>query len=223
MSSEFEVLDTLKFKNERIFLKEFHVARTFEACRLINPRISQKKILQVYNFIESETEKNLKNSKTFRLIFTDIEKIKYQVEAVDLQPLPPVPRLKVVTQIRQSSGIGKQNYKWTNRKFWNSAQALNLDCDDVIGVNEKDELTETSRFNLFLYDRKQDIVFTPPLESGCVNGAYRRFVIQQGKIMLPNLGEKRVQSLRCCYQELVQYQVYVANSVREVLLARIDE
>ena len=87
--------------------------------------------------------------------------------------------------------------------------------------NEKNELVETSRFNIFLFDKRNDIVFTPSLASGCINGVYRRFVFCQNFIQLPKLGKKKIQELCLTAEKIYDYQLFVANSVRGVLLAEL--
>jgi len=53
------------------------------------------------------------------------------------------------------------------------------DCDEVIFCNERGELTEGARSNLFV--RRGDMLLTPPLEAGLLPGVLRAELIGQGR------------------------------------------
>jgi len=52
------------------------------------------------------------------------------------------------------------------------------DCDELIFCNERGELTEGARSNLFI--RRGDVLLTPPLEAGLLPGVLRAELIEQG-------------------------------------------
>jgi branched-subunit amino acid aminotransferase/4-amino-4-deoxychorismate lyase len=60
------------------------------------------------------------------------------------------------------------------------------DLYEVLYLNEKDELVEGSRTNIFI--RKDNIWFTPLLESGALPGVYRKYFIE----MHPQVSEKKL-------------------------------
>ena len=61
-----------------------------------------------------------------------------------------------------------------------AAAQAHSDLDDLIFVNEKGEVTETTRFNLFI--RHNGKMITPPLESGLLPGTLRRHLLQKGTV-----------------------------------------
>jgi para-aminobenzoate synthetase/4-amino-4-deoxychorismate lyase len=65
-------------------------------------------------------------------------------------------------------------HKTTHRAVYESAydQALAEGYDEVLFLNERGEVTEGSRTNLII--QKGDVFLTPPMDSGLLNGVYRR-------------------------------------------------
>lgn len=70
--------------------------------------------------------------------------------------------------------------KTTDRTPHNDAKATRPDCEDVLLWNEREELTETTRANLVV--RLNDELVTPPLSSGLLNGTFRQWLIDRGKL-----------------------------------------
>ena len=124
--------------------------------------------------------------------------------------------------MKQPSGIGSKNFKWLERDFWDQINSLKaITADDVLTINEKMQVVETSRFNLFFYDPAEKVVMTPTLSSGCIHGVYRRWALGNKFITLPNLGAVSIFAKDILFSEIHRYQIFVANSVREVLSAEL--
>ncbi len=217
------ILDTVRRDLSGLFLKPFHALRTYEAYQFLSKIIDLKSLLIKYDEIEALLGSQLDQGPIFRIIFSPTD-FTYRIEAAHNHPLPAVIPLQIISTITQPSGLGKQNFKWQERNYWDTllAQKSKL-AFDVISLNEKTELVETSRFNLFFFDKLSDEVKTPALRSGCINGVYRRFILQKGYIHLPGLGEKRVTESLLPADTINRYQLFVANSVREVLPAELVE
>lgn len=68
-------------------------------------------------------------------------------------------------------------HKTTNRAVYEVAfeQAQAQGFDEVLFLNERGEVTEGSRTNLFI--QKGDTLLTPPVSSGLLNGVYRRHLL----------------------------------------------
>jgi branched-subunit amino acid aminotransferase/4-amino-4-deoxychorismate lyase len=232
------VLDTLRFKDGKIFLKKFHVERTYEALNFKKINISLENVIHFYDLIEEESAMRIQpqqilrisiplvssEGQTFDYSFDPIKDLSQgsQVELKDLPYFPLNPKLQVLSSFPQQSGLGKQNFKWTDRQTWQSLLAQkNSFADDVIAINEKHEITETSRCNIFCFDPKSDCVFTPRLDSGCVNGVYRRFVMSKCSIDLPGHGIKKVIEKNIDISDIQNYSIFLTNSIREVLPASV--
>ncbi|QEX16822.1 aminodeoxychorismate synthase, component I [Hypericibacter terrae] len=81
-------------------------------------------------------------------------------------------------------------------------------CDEVLFLNERGELTEGSRTNLFL--ERGGRLLTPPLSSGLLDGTLRRELLATG----------RAQEAVLTLEDLARAEhVFLGNSVRGLLLA----
>ncbi len=222
MSDSFKVLDSFKFKDGKIFLKKYHIERSVEACKIINPQMDATELVNIYEIIEENYAKVIQKNQILRLLLSPSVALEYKAELVLKSDLPAIPTLQLIAELKQAEGVGKQNYKWSDREFWSAVMKLrSRDADDVVCQNRNGEVTETSRCNLFFYEKTSDQVFTPLLQSGCINGVYRRYVMNEGSIMLPELGLKAVREKVILPSEIESYTVYIANSVREVVKARM--
>jgi para-aminobenzoate synthetase/4-amino-4-deoxychorismate lyase len=68
----------------------------------------------------------------------------------------------------------------THRDAYEARRDRHPGVDDVLLVNERGELTETTVGNLAL--RFGDRWWTPSVESGCLSGAYRQRLLDQGRL-----------------------------------------
>jgi para-aminobenzoate synthetase/4-amino-4-deoxychorismate lyase len=82
-------------------------------------------------------------------------------------------------------------------------------CDEVLFLNERNELVEGSRTNLFL--QRGSLLLTPPLSSGCLAGCLRRDLLEQGKATEAILYE----------HDLSTGTLYVGNSLRGLVPAEL--
>lgn len=72
-------------------------------------------------------------------------------------------------------------YHKTNfREFYEKAIQQHPECDEVILVNEKGELTEGTKSNIIL--RIKHHWYTPPIASGLLGGVFRNYLVKKGKI-----------------------------------------
>lgn len=217
--SKSNVLDTLIIKDSKIIYKDLHLARTQGAFRYLNINADQD-LETCYNDIEKLYAEKMQNDENLRIIFSQGLPISYSVEIKKNQQLNPVIKLNQVILKNQTSADAA--FKWENREHWNLLLKEKCDgADDILVVNIQFNIVETSRFNIFCYDELSDKTFTPPLESGCLNGVLRRFVLNEGFINLPKLGNKKLIEKNIKVDELNRYQLFVGNSVRGILKAHL--
>jgi para-aminobenzoate synthetase/4-amino-4-deoxychorismate lyase len=76
------------------------------------------------------------------------------------------------------SGDWRVYHKTTQRAFYDEALAAADGCDEVVFVNERGEVTEGSRTNVFL--ERDGVWLTPPVASGLLDGCLRRELIENG-------------------------------------------
>jgi len=102
--------------------------------------------------------------------------------AIDLSALPDSAGLVslAVDDVPVDSTSRWLFHKTTLREPYDSRRHRHPEADDVVLVNEREELTETSRANLAL--RLDGHWWTPPTPSGCLPGVERGRLLEQGTI-----------------------------------------
>ena len=104
-------------------------------------------------------------------------------------------------------------HKTTRRQFYDSEQARwsrSHGCDEVIFLNERGELSEGCRTNLYI--EKDERLFTPPLDAGVLDGTLRRQLLSDPARWVVE---------KTLYLEDLEAAdaVYLGNSVRGLLRA----
>jgi para-aminobenzoate synthetase/4-amino-4-deoxychorismate lyase len=82
-----------------------------------------------------------------------------------------------------------------------------LGTDEVIFVNERGEITEGARSNVFVM--RSNFLLTPPVSAGLLNGCLRAELIAQGKTREATL-----------FPDDLKGEVYFGNSLRGLILAK---
>jgi branched-subunit amino acid aminotransferase/4-amino-4-deoxychorismate lyase len=98
-------------------------------------------------------------------------------------------------------------HKSSWREFYDHEQArlaAIAGCDETIFLNERGELTEGSRTSIFV--SRGDVLVTPPLDAGVLDGVLRRELIETGKC---REGVLTVDDLRG--------EVFLGNSLRGLI------
>jgi branched-subunit amino acid aminotransferase/4-amino-4-deoxychorismate lyase len=207
--NKIQIIDTFKISNAGIHLKGYHIQRTIEAFVELGVSVEENAIFQIYEYIEKNNLHLSKDMKA-KIIFNSETLSQSVVEISQIESLPNPITVELSNDVYQLSGRGLQNYKISKRDYWNQA-LKNTHCFDVIGINQEDQVTETSRFNLFLL--QDNIFYTPTLDSGCINGCYRRFLLDQGYISI--FGQKiSIQEKNILATDIDQYEIFVGNSLR---------
>ena len=103
--------------------------------------------------------------------------------SVQRAPMPPAPagpvRLEVDPEPVDSSELWLY-HKTTRRSLYEASAARHPAADDVVLLNERGELTETTIANLALCIGGR--WWTPPVESGCLPGVERARLVERGEL-----------------------------------------
>ena len=210
------ILDTFRISSVENVLLKYHIQRTFEAIQIYKPDASFDQVAKLYTPFQSSP--SIAAQKCRMMIDpVQVTVIKSEITPVDL--FQSEIRLAFATHHNQMAGRGLQNYKTTDRKYWADNLSLSWPgTDDVIGINSLNQITETSRFNLFL--KNENEFFTPTLDSGCVNGCFRRAVLETGFLEINGkkfaLSEKNFD-----HDDLRSFEIYVGNSLRGITKASL--
>ena len=169
----FEIFETMRYESGEIkFLKE-HIGRMKSAADHFLFKFPKKKIMK--RIEKSISELDQKQIKKIKVLLNKWGKIK--IEISDL--LESVDKVSVIiSQNKISSTDRFRHFKTTNRKLYDKEYASykSKGLYEVLYLNEKNELAEGSRSNIFL--KKNNQWFTPPLNSGALPGVYRKFFIE---------------------------------------------
>ncbi len=101
-----------------------------------------------------------------------------EIETMPLARTPDGPVRLAVDTVHLRSDDTFSSHKTTNRAHYDAARARHPDVDDVILVNERGEVVETTVANL-LY-RIGDQWCVPPLTCGGLNGIGRQLLVDRG-------------------------------------------
>jgi para-aminobenzoate synthetase/4-amino-4-deoxychorismate lyase len=126
-------------------------------------------------------------------------------------PLPPNPeRLTYTLSLQKivADALCRHKTNWRDL-YENEFARLTklLACDEAIFLNQRGEVAEGSRTNVFV--ARDGMLLTPPLSAGALDGCLRRALIDEGRcveaVLLPG--------------DLTNGEVYLGNSLRGLIRA----
>ncbi len=207
------ILDTFIFSNSEIKYKKYHCARTHEAFRFLNINLDEK-ITACYDEIEKQYSESVSSGECLRVVFSVTQPPEYSVTVRKLEALNREIILNVVSL--QSQPGPDRAFKWENREAWELlAKNRPAGTDDTLVLNSG-LLVETSRFNIFCHDATSNLILTPELNTGCLNGVLRRFTIDSGFLTLPGSEKIEVIEKNISFKDIHNYKIFVGNSVRGI-------
>lgn len=124
------------------------------------------------------------------------------------QDLPPTPHhwTYAISPERTDSHDLLLRHK-TNWREHYEKEVRRLGADEVVFVNERGEVTEGARSNIFV--RRDGVLFTPPLEAGLLDGRLRAELVAQGAVREAVL-----------MPDDLAGEVYLGNSLRGLIRAK---
>ena len=168
----FEIFETMRYENGQIKFLVQHLARLKSAADYFQFKFNEKKIRK--QLVKSIAELDDQESSKIRLTLNKWGEIR-----VELSHNPKLSKKVsvIISQNKINSTDKFRHFKTTNRELYDDEYAAfsKKGIYEVLYMNEKDELAEGSRTNIFL--RKEDNWFTPPLDSGALPGIYRQYFI----------------------------------------------
>jgi len=197
----FDLIETMKFENGKIFLFDEHIERLKNASDYFLFLFQEKKIRRTIEKVLLKLDINkkyrirLKLNKWGKINF-DINELKNELGEIKI----------IISSKTINSNNNFQYFKTTNRELYNDE----YDCFsgkgffDVIFINEKNHVAEGAISNIFL--NKGGMLYTPPVSSGVLPGVYRKYFLQN------NLNVKE----EILYKDdlLIADEIILTNSVR---------
>lgn len=165
-----ELIETLRYENGFVRL-ESHLARMQASARLFALGFDEAVARSALN----GAIQNRDGPARVRLTLNEAGL--HHATAHDLAP-NPAHWSYAVSPVRTDSGDALLRHKTSWRELY-EGEAKRLGTDEVIFCNERGELTEGARSNIFI--RREGILLTPPLGAGVLDGRLRAELIGQGK------------------------------------------
>lgn len=211
------IIDTFRCTDQAILFKDLHIDRLLNSFNFFQQLVDVKKILKLYDQIEIDHPGDFR----IRIEFTVESDFKTELSISPFQKaVSPIQLIPAIFD-KQISGEGQGNIKTTDRSYWDkNIRTLpqgSKDCD-ILGINEQGIVTETSRYNLFIFDGEQ--FYTPSLESGCLRGVFRENCFLEDGIIFQDVKYPLLEK-DFYLDELKSVQLFVGNSIQGLLAARL--
>lgn len=193
---DFKLIETMRLDEDgRYYLLERHLSRLVRSCRqygfLYNDRDIRKGL-------ESLAGSLGKGCFLVRLVLDTGGR--FDLSASRIEPPDPDRQIAfVISKERVDSANELLAHKTTKRQLfdreWQRASE-HEGADEVLFLNERDELTEGARTNLFV-EREDGLLATPPLFCGLLPGTLRAQLLSEGRaleqvLMLEDLRDRRI-------------------------------
>lgn len=209
---DFQLIETLLWQPQAgFFLLEYHLERLADSARYFHFHCD---IEQVRAHLAAAVR--LRNERLrLRLLLYRDGRIKVRSAAL-LEESPPAELPEVIFSQQQ---VDQSNphlfHKTTRRDLYEQERgaALAQGKHEVLFRNKDGAVTEGAISNVFILDKKKNILLTPPVAAGLLAGTFRRMLLEQNQAMEEPL---TVDDL------LTAEQVYIANSVRGLVHVRLQ-
>ena len=197
-----ELIETLRHGPEGFTRLHLHLARMKRSAETFGLPFDREAAMRAV--AQSIVDMNAPT----RIRLTLDEAGKFNATAVPLAPEKPLWTF-AISPVRIASADMLNRHKTNWREIYDGEfKRLSGACDEVIFRNEKDEVVEGSRTNIFA--RSGGKLVTPPLSSGALDGCLRRQLIERGEceervLMRPDL--------------MAAEEIFLGNSLRGLVPA----
>lgn len=177
---DFELLESLLLLRGRYPLLGLHLARLGRSAAQFGFALDEAAVRQALADLARAHATDGSPSGRFKVRLTVARGGLVQAEAAAIAG-GRRPRLRLgFASEHVDSGDELLRHKTTRRAFFERALASRTDCEDVLLVNERGEVTESTRANLVL--KLDGQLVTPPLTSGLLPGVFRGMLLRNGTV-----------------------------------------
>lgn len=206
----FELIETLLYEpGDGFWLLERHLDRLEASARYFGFQCNRKAATKALNAaVEGHKEARLR----VRMLLSENGSFTVTTAA---QPKPPAGTVMrfAVSETRLDSANPFLFHKTTRRELYDrewQQYADTVKSDEVIYLNERGELAEGSRTNIFI--EREGVLLTPPLTSGLLPGVLRSELLADGRAKEAVLTLDDIRRAE---------KVYLGNSVRGLMPAEL--
>uniref|UniRef100_UPI00405692A8 aminodeoxychorismate synthase component I n=1 Tax=Candidatus Electronema sp. TaxID=2698783 RepID=UPI00405692A8 len=206
---DFQLIETLLWQpGSGFFLLNYHLERLADSARYFHFFCDLEAVRQRLMAAVAQRHERQR----VRLLLCRDGRI--DISSVLLLDEPPPAELpKVIfSQERVDPADPHRFHKTTRRELYDRerSKAVAQGFYDVLFVNTAGEVTEGAVANVFVQNKKENFLLTPPVESGLLAGTYRQMVLEQGK------AAERILTVA---DVLAADAIYLVNSVRGMIRA----
>jgi len=187
---EFSLLEAIRWDRDQYLLLEGHLTRLADSAAYFGFRYSEHEVRSALTKHSVALQSTVKETAArVRLLVTRQGSATVETGEVDLLPFVDSPEdlvfgmhpVHVVVSERPISRTDERLYhKTTRRGIYDAATTAAPGVDDVILINDRDEVTESTIANLAV--RFGEVWLTPSLDCGCLPGVYRAALLARGDI-----------------------------------------
>lgn len=173
LNTDFKLIETMKVKNRRIYLKQLHLKRIKKAAKKFGFKINNKLNNLIPKYDSCIMRILMDKSGQLKIEYKKINDIKTNI-------------IKLAKNKTNTNNIFLY-YKTTNRMWYSETMSKigeNKIFDEVY-MNQKNQITEGARSNIII--KKKDIYYTPSLNCGLLNGCFRQFIIKKLNVIEKDL------------------------------------
>lgn len=203
-----ELIESLRY--ERGYRRlDMHLNRLLDSAHYFDIQAKRDTIINALHRIENKLDKN--SIYKVRITLTEDGGIDIDFEAIPAVIEQPV-RLKICDTSSDSND--RFLFHKTNRRELYETEYRRAQEEgyfDVIFQNERGQITEGAITNLYI--KKNDMLLTPPVECGLLNGVYRQVLLQKGKV------KENVITIEDLHRAM---DIYISNSVRGLIRGYIE-
>ena len=194
--NDFRLLETLLYEPATgFFLLDGHLLRLAASAAHFGFRFDRHEVIRaLHHALQAD------GAQRVRLLLDRAGDV--TVETAPLDPAPSPVRVGIAPEPVDSRDP-LLFHKTTRRALYDERRASLPECDDVLLVNERGELTEATLANLVV--RLDGALWTPPLDAGLLPGVFRAELLRRGEI--------RERTLRPADLHRAE-GIYLVNSVR---------
>ena len=228
------LFETIKFKNNELILADEHFARLWKGMQLL--KFDIPKFFTAENIQEQIIQLLKKNKQTAaRVRLSVIRGDGGLYDAKNHTPVYMIQSWPLATdnaslnenglQLCMYTGSKKMTDSFCNIKhnnylpyFMAALFAKEQQCNDAVILNNHDRICDSTIANIFII--KNEVVYTPSLDEGCVAGVMRKFIIQN----IVSSGHTITETAITKEMVLDADEVFLSNSIYNIRwVAAIEE
>ncbi len=172
---DFSLLETLRYENPAgYFLLDRHLARLADAADYFGFSYNENAVRAA---LEEAATRMLAGKFKVRLSLNRHGAMQVTHESLDEKPIWRVALSRAPVDSRDVFLF----HKTTHREIYETRRAAQPEVDEVLLINEKGELTESTAANLVLRLEGKD--YTPPISCGLLAGTWRAELLERGQLV----------------------------------------